>query len=70
MIRDNVTSLEAHKLADIIVADWVATQSGEEARDSLAYIAALEQQRKDEFRATIDEAQRIARDRWERMRQQ
>lgn len=67
MIQDNVTSLEAHKLADMIVADWVAGQSGEEARDSLAYIAALEQQRKDEFRATIDEAQRIARERWNRM---
>jgi len=68
MIRDNVTSLEAHKLADVIIADWVASQSGEESRGSLAYIADLERQRKEEFRATIDEAQRIARERWERMK--
>jgi len=67
VIEDNVTSLEAHKLADSIIADWVAQQSGEETNHSGTFVAQLESQKKEEFRAIVAQGQKIARDRWQRM---
>lgn len=66
MDRDNVISIEAHKLADLIIAEWISAYSD---NGSIWSSADRELQKAKEVagQAIIDEAVELARARWERM---
>ena len=66
MDRDNVTSIEAHKLADLIIAEWISAYSD---NGSIWSSADNELRKAKEVagQAIIDEAVELARARWERM---
>lgn len=66
MDRDNVTSIEAHKLADLIIAEWISAYSD---NGSIWSSADRELRKAKEVagQAIIDEAVELARARWERM---
>jgi len=66
MNRDNVTNMEAHKLADKIMAEWIAAYSDNGAIWQSA-VDELEKAKKAETEAIIEEALEIARARWNRM---
>lgn len=66
MDRDNVTSLTAHKLADLIMQEWISAYSD----NGTIWARAEEQLRKakeQEAEDIIQEAIEIARERWHRM---
>jgi len=63
MDRDNVTSLAAHKLADLIVAEWISAYSDNGAIWASAE-AQLRKAKEQEAQEIIDEAVEIARKRW------
>ena len=66
MDRDNVISIEAHKLADLIIAEWISAYSD---NGSIWSSADNELRKAKEVagQAIIDEAVELARARWERM---
>jgi len=66
MDRDNVTSIQAHKLADLIIAEWISAYSD---NGSIWSSADRELQKAKEVagQAIVDEAVELARARWERM---
>jgi hypothetical protein len=66
MDRDNVISIEAHKLADLIIAEWISAYSD---NGSIWSSADNELQKAKEVagQAIVDEAVELARARWERM---
>ena len=66
MDRDNVTSIQAHKLADLIIAEWISAYSD---NGSIWSSADNELRKAKEVagQAIIDEAVELARARWERM---
>ena len=66
MDRDNVTSIQAHKLADLIIAEWISAYSD---NGSIWSSADNELRKAKELagQAIIDEAVELARARWERM---
>jgi hypothetical protein len=66
MDRDNVISIEAHKLADLIIAEWISAYSD---NGSIWSSADRELRKAKEVagQAIIDEAVELARARWERM---
>lgn len=66
MDRDNVTHIEAHKLADLIIAEWISAYSD---NGSIWSSADNELRKAKEVagQAIIDEAVELARARWERM---
>ena len=66
MDRDNVISIEAHKLADLIIAEWISAYSD---NGSIWLSADRELRKAKEVagQAIIDEAVELARARWERM---
>ena len=66
MDRDNVISIEAHKLADLIIAEWISAYSD---NGSIWSSADRELQKAKEVagQAIVDEAVELARARWERM---
>ena len=66
MDRDNVTSIQAHKLADLIIAEWISAYSD---NGSIWSSADNELQKAKEVagQAIVDEAVELARARWERM---
>ena len=66
MDRDNVISIQAHKLADLIIAEWISAYSD---NGSIWSSADNELRKAKEVagQAIIDEAVELARARWERM---
>ena len=66
MDRDNVTSIEAHKLADKIMAEWISAYSDNGAIWQTAY-EELEAAKKRETEEIYKEALEIAYARWNRM---
>ena len=66
MDRDNVISIEAHKLADLIIAEWISAYSD---NGSIWSSADNELRKAKEVagQAIIDEAVELARARWEWM---
>ena len=66
MDRDNVISIEAHKLADLIIAEWISAYSD---NGSIWSSADRELRKAKEVagQAIIDEAVELARARWEKM---
>lgn len=66
MDRDNVTSIQAHKLADLIIAEWISAYSD---NGSIWSSADNELRKAKELagQAIIDEAVELARARWDRM---
>ena len=66
MDRDNVTSIQAHKLADLIIAEWISAYSD---NGSIWSSADNELRKAKEVagQAIVDEAVELARARWERM---
>ena len=66
MDRDNVTSIEAHKLADKMVAEWIAAYSDNGAIWQSAYDE-LQQAKKREADEIVKEAHDIAQARWRKM---
>ena len=66
MDRDNVISIEAHKLADLIIAEWISAYSD---NGSIWSSADNELRKAKEVagQAIIDEAVELARARWDRM---
>ena len=66
MDRDNVISIEAHKLADLIIAEWISAYSD---NGSIWSSADNELRKAKEVagQAIVDEAVELARARWERM---
>jgi len=66
MDRDNVISIEAHKLADLIIAEWISAYSD---NGSIWSSADNELRKAKEVagQAIIDEAVELARARWQRM---
>jgi len=66
MDRDNVTSIQAHKLADLIIAEWISAYSD---NGSIWSSADNELQKAKEVagQAIVDEAVELAHARWERM---
>jgi hypothetical protein len=66
MDRDNVISIEAHKLADLIIAEWISAYSD---NGSIWSSADRELRKAKEVagQAIVDEAVELARARWERM---
>lgn len=66
MDRDNVISIQAHKLADLIIAEWISAYSD---NGSIWSSADRELQKAKEVagQAIVDEAVELARARWERM---
>ena len=66
MDRDNVISIEAHKLADLIIAEWISAYSD---NGSIWSSADRELRKAKEVagQAIIDEAVELARARWYRM---
>ena len=66
MDRDNVTSIQAHKLADLIIAEWISAYSD---NGSIWSSADRELQKAKEVagQAIVDEAVELARARWEKM---
>jgi hypothetical protein len=66
MDRDNVISIEAHKLADLIIAEWISAYSD---NGSIWSSADRELRKAKEVagQAIIDEAVELARARWDRM---
>jgi hypothetical protein len=66
MDRDNVTSLAAHKLADLMIQEWISAYSDNGAiwdRDYEA-LQVLKQEATDE---DVAEAYRLAKARWKKM---
>jgi hypothetical protein len=66
MDRDNVTSIQAHKLADLIIAEWISAYSDNGSIWSSAD-RELEKAKEVAGQAIIDEAVELARARWDRM---
>ena len=66
MDRDNVTSIQAHKLADLIMAEWISAYSDNGSIWSSAD-RELEKAKEVAGQAIIDEAIELARARWDRM---
>ena len=66
MDRDNVISIEAHKLADLIIAEWISAYSD---NGSIWSSADRELRKAKEVagQAIVDEAVELARARWDRM---
>ena len=66
MDRDNVTSIEAHKLADLIMAEWISAYSdnGSIWAESVERLRRAKENEADDI---IAEAQEIAHDRWRKM---
>ena len=66
MDRDNVISIEAHKLADLIIAEWISAYSD---NGSIWSSADNELRKAKEVagQAIVDEAVELARARWDRM---
>jgi hypothetical protein len=66
MDRDNVTSLAAHKLADLIIQEWISAYSDNGAIWSSAdnELRKAKEIAGDEI---VDEAVGLARARWEKM---
>ena len=63
MDRDNVTSIEAHRLADKIMAEWISAYSDNGAIWQTAYDE-LQAAKKRETEEIYQEAVEIARKRW------
>ena len=66
MDRDNVTNIEAHKLADLIMQEWIASFSD----NGSIWDSAVERTRKakaQQTEAIIEEAIKIAQARWKKM---
>ena len=66
MDRDNVISIEAHKLADLIIAEWISAYSDNGSIWSSAD-SELRKAKEVAGQAIIDEAVELARARWDRM---
>ena len=66
MDRDNVTSIQAHKLADLIMAEWISafSDNGSIWADAERRLRKAKEQ---EAQQIIDEAQEIAQARWRKM---
>ena len=66
MDRDNVTSIQAHKLADLIIAEWISAYSD---NGSIWSSADNELRKAKELagQEIVDEAVELARARWEKM---
>jgi len=63
MDRDNVTSIEAHRLADKIMAEWISAYSDNGAIWQTAYDE-LQAAKKRETEEIYNEAVEIAQRRW------
>jgi hypothetical protein len=66
MNRDNVTNIEAHRLADVIMQEWIASFSD----NGQIWESAVERTRKAKAKETeeiIEEAIAIAQARWKKM---
>lgn len=66
MDRDNVTSIEAHKLADLMMQEWLSAYS------DAAYLwqrdyDALQIAKQDVTQEVVDEAYQLANARWKKM---
>jgi hypothetical protein len=66
MVDDNVTDIRAHRLADLIMAEWLDSQSDSGAIWLKSY-EALQVAKEENSQAIFDEAVEIARARWRKM---
>jgi|DEB0MinimDraft_4_1074332.scaffolds.fasta_scaffold27115_3 hypothetical protein len=66
MDRDNVTSLEAHKIADLMMQEWLSAYSDNGHLWDRDY-GALQLAKKDVSQEVIDEAYQLANARWKKM---
>ena len=66
MDRDNVTSLAAHKLADLMIEEWLSAYSDNGDIWDRHY-QALQIAKKDSSEAIIEEAYQLANARWKKM---
>jgi len=66
MDRDNVISIEAHKLADLMIQEWVSCYSDNGALWERDYNAlqVIKSEAGDEI---VEEAYQLAKARWDRM---
>jgi hypothetical protein len=66
MDRDNVTSIEAHKLADLMMQEWVSSYSDSGALWERDYNAlqVIKSEAGDEI---VEEAYQLAKARWDKM---
>jgi hypothetical protein len=65
-MEDNVTDIRAHRLADLIVAGWLDSQSDSGAVWLKSH-EALKVAKDENPQAVFDEAMEIARERWRKM---
>ena len=66
MLEDNVTDIRAHRLADLIMAEWLDSQSDSGAIWLKSW-EALQVAKGENPQAVFDEALEIARERWRKM---
>lgn len=66
MDRDNVTSLAAHKLADLMMQEWISAYSDNGGIWQKAYDD-LQRAKQQEAEEIIREANEIAQERWRKM---
>jgi hypothetical protein len=66
MINDNVTNMQAHRLADLIMAEWLDSQSDSGAIWLKSY-EALQVAKGENPQEVFDEAIQIANARWKKM---
>jgi hypothetical protein len=65
-MNENVVSLEAQRLSHLIIADWLDSQSDSGAVWRRSH-EALEIAKREDGQDVIDEAYRIAYERWNRL---
>jgi hypothetical protein len=65
-MEDNVTDIRAHRLADLIMAGWLDSQSDSGAVWLKSH-EALKVAKDENPQAVFDEAMEIARERWRKM---
>ena len=65
-MNENVVSMEAQRLSHLIMADWLDSQSDSGAVWRQSH-EALEIAKREDGQAVIDEAYRIAYERWNRL---
>jgi hypothetical protein len=65
-MEDNVTDIRAHRLADLIMAEWLDSQSDSGAVWQRSHVA-LKIAKGENPQEVFDEAFEIARERWRKM---
>jgi hypothetical protein len=65
-MEDNVTDIRAHRLADLIMAEWLDSQSDSGAIWQRSHDA-LKIAKSENSQAVFDEALEIAHERWRKM---